>query len=101
VGFGWLKILTDGEHVAIDRTEILHDGLYFSHQLAHANDDARFCDDSRLFGMCENIKRSTVAALRPNGRKEPRHGLNIMIQYVRTSIKGDVESIGIPLEVWN
>ncbi len=49
----------------------------------------------------EQLESARVAAARPGHAVQPRHGLGVVVEHVRSRIEHGTKRLSVPLKIWN
>src|SRR5207245_6887218 len=95
------KVLADREDIGPLRCDVAHRADDFLAGLPEADHDPALADElgRTLLRATENLERTWVARLRPHTRIETHHGLDVVVQDLRSLGEHDVECRGVADEV--
>ena len=98
---GGLKVLTQGDDIAVVPAHIFKSNQDLFHGFPHSKHQPRFGKDisPNLFGSFQNIQRTLVNGARPYPLVKPRHGLHIVVQDVNPRAHHRFEGFPVPLKI--
>jgi hypothetical protein len=96
-----LQVLPECEHLAINRSQILHHIQNLLPLFSQTKHHSCFRNHSAQPCMIQNIKGSLVFSLGTNGFVEPGNGFDVMIQNIGSGINHEIDGIKHAPEVWN
>src|SRR3990170_7186814 len=90
-----LKILADGQYIATDLPEVVHGQPYFIKLFSQTEHESRLGHRAVRLSPAEQSEGTVVIRLRPYPGIECGHGLEVVVQHVRTCIEhGPKRSVG-------